>query len=132
MPDWLIPLAQTLATAAVGGGVFAGLAALIKARADARLSTETQQDEQTLKLINSLGASEEVFRKAVLGAYQEEVKARLDIDARLTVTQNQLTVVTLERDDLKRKWERAQTDLDEAHKKIRHLEDEIAALQARP
>lgn len=126
MPDWAVSLVTALIGGLFGAG---GFAAYVKARTDARLSAEAQQDEHTLKLINALGASETEFRNAVLTAYQSEVSARRDLDARLTTTQHDLTIVTLERDDLKRKLDRALTDLDQAHRKIRHMEDEIATLQ---
>lgn len=133
MPDWAVSLLTALVGGLFGAG---GLAALQRARSDARLSAEAQQDEHTLKLINALGASETEFRNAVLLAYQSEVQARRDLDSRLTTTQHDLTIVTLERDELKRKLERtqaalehAQGDLNQAHSKIRRMEDEIAVLQ---
>lgn len=126
MPDWAVSLLTALVGGLFGAG---GLVAFQRARSDARLSAEAQQDEHTLKLINALGASETEFRNAVLLAYQSEVSARRDLDSRLTTTQNQLAVVTLERDDLKRKLEHAQSDLDKAHQKIRRMENEIATLK---
>lgn len=133
MPDWLTTIAVAIISGLFGAG---GFAAYLRSRNDARLNAEAQQDEHTLKLINALGASENEFRNAVLAAYQSEVAARRDLDARLTTTQNQLAVVTLERDDLKHKLDRtqaalehAQTDLNQAHQKIRNMEAEIAVLQ---
>jgi len=134
VPDWFVNVLISFISAASGAG---GVVAYLRYRADTRLSAEAQQDKHTLDLINALGASETDFRNAVLAAYQSEVQARRDLDARLTTAQNLLTIVTLERDDLKHKLEKAQAglehaqaDLDQAHQKIRRMEDEIAALRA--
>lgn len=142
MPDWAVTILGAIIGGLFGAG---GLAAYLKVRADTRLTADAQQDEHTLKLINALGASEAEFRKAVSDAYQSEVAARRELDARLTETQKQLTIVTLERDELKRQRDadqreiealkqqvrQLQTDLSAAHEKIRHQDTEIAALQAR-
>lgn len=136
MPDWLRDIVVALIGGLFGAGGIAGLAQVLKARADARLAIEAQQDEYTLKLHQSLNASEEVFRNAVLGAYNGEVKVRREIEARLDAevkargeVEKQLTAITGERDLFKRQLEQAQTDLSAAHAKIRHLESEIAQLQ---
>lgn len=122
MPDWAVTIVTALIGGLFGAGGWAGMAQLLKARADARLAAESQQDTHTLTLFQSLNASEEVFRKAVLGAYLEEVRARREIEARLTETQSQLTIITLERDDLRNKYAAA---LD----RIRLLEGRVAELE---
>lgn len=115
MPDWALTIATALIGGLFGAGGWAGMAQLLKARADARLAVEAQQDTHTLNLYQSLNASEEVFRKAVLGTYIEEVKARQAVEARLTA-------ITLERDDLRNKYAAA---LD----RIRLLENRVAELE---
>lgn len=127
MPDWATGLLTAIVGALFGGG---GVVAFLKARADAQVAREAQQDDYTLKLINAQGASEAEFRNAVIKAYEYEVAARRDLDARLTETQKQLTITTAERDLTQRQLERTQAELDAAHAKIRHLEAEIAELQA--
>lgn len=124
MPDWAVTIVTALIGGLFGAGGWAGMAQLLKARADARLAVESQQDEHTLKLYQSLNASEEVFRKAVLGAYEGEVKARREIEARLTETQSQLTIITLERDDLRKRYEAALVRIRELEKRVGELEQE--------
>lgn len=127
MPDWLTGIIT-----AVIGGLFGagGLAAYLRIRVEARQTAASRQDEYTLKLRDSLDKDEADFRKAVYDAYLAEVGRNRDLDSRLTETQKQLTVITLERDDLKRQLDRAQADLNQAHAKIRQMEAEIAMLQA--
>lgn len=122
MPDWVVTIATALIGGLFGAGGFAGFAQILKARADAQLAAESQQDEHTLKLYQSLNASEDVFRKAVLGAYEQEVKARREIEANLRETQKQLTIITLERDSLQHKY-------DAALARIRQLESRVAELE---
>lgn len=122
MPDWAVTITTALIGGLFGAGGFAGFAQVLKARADARLAVESQQDEHTLKLYQSLNASEEVFRKAVLGAYEGEVKARRELEANYRETQKQLTIITLERDDLRNKY-------DAALDRIRQLEGRVAELE---
>lgn len=124
MPDWAVTIATALIGGLFGAGGFAGIAQLLKVRSDARLAVEAQQDEHTLKLYQSLNSSEDVFRKAVLGAYTEEVKARREVEVRLTETQNQLTIITLERDSLQNKY-------DAALVRIRELEARVAELEGK-
>lgn len=118
------------------GGVLLALVQYIRARGQNQVEAKAQRDEYSLKLINALNADEDTFRKALLETIRdlrkdlaEEQKARSDLDARLTKTQSDLTIVTLERDELRRKLDKAQIDLDQAHQKIRHMEEEIAVLQ---
>lgn len=118
----LTPIITALIGGLFGAGGWAGMAQLLKARADARLAVEAQQDTHTLNLFQSLNASEETFRKAVLAAYLDEVKARQVLEARLTETQNQLAIITQERDDLRGKYNAA---LD----RIRQLEARVAELE---
>lgn len=134
MPDWLTTLITAIISAASGAG---GVVAYLKMRQDARITLATHQDDYTLKLRDALDKDEAEFRKTVYDAFRAEVARNRELDERLTVTQKELTVVGLERDELRRKLDRTQVELDrakadlnEAHKKIRHLEDEIAALQA--
>lgn len=126
MPDWAIGILSNIISGLLGAG---GLATWLRLRADARQAAAARQDEYTLKLRDALDKDEAEFRKAVYDAYMAEVARSRELDSRLTTTQGQLTIITLERDDLKRKWERAQEDLNQAHAKIRHLETEIATLQ---
>lgn len=122
MPEWLRDIIVALIGGLFGAGGFAGIAQVLKARSDARLAVESQQDEHTLKLYQSLNASEEVFRKAVLGAYEGEVKARRELEANYRETQKQLTIITWERDDLRNKY-------DAALDRIRQLEERVAELE---
>lgn len=118
MPDWVTTLISALIGGLFGAG---GLAAYTRAKNDARLTAEAQQDDHTLKLLNALNADEAEFRKAVYEAYLAEVARNKTIDERLTTTINQLAAVTLERDLFKRQ-------LDQANERIKHLESEVARL----
>jgi len=120
MPDWLVAVLTNTISGLLGAG---GVVAWVRVRADARQAAAARQDDYTLKLRDALDKDEDVFRKAVLSAYQEEVKARRELEANLRETQKQLTVITLERDDLRSKYERA---LD----RIRQLESKVAELEA--
>lgn len=140
MPDWLIAVVSNIVSGVLGAG---GLAAWMRMRTDARQAAIAHQDEYTLKLRDALDKDEAEFRQAVYNAYLAEVARNRDLDSRLTTTQAQLTVITGERDALKREQAhtqaelertqtdltRTRTDLDQAHEKIRHLETEITQLR---
>lgn len=126
MPDWLIALMTALIGGLTGAG---GLAAWQRARSDARLAVAVQRDDYTLRLKEALDKDETAFRQAVYEAYLAEVGRNKELDSRLTEVQKQLTIAITERDIFQRQLERAQTDLQAAHEKIRHLEAQIAALE---
>jgi len=125
------------------GGILLALTQYIRARGQNRVEAKAQQDEYSIKFRAALDADEETFRKALwemVGALRQELTdertARRELDARLTETQKALTLVTLERDEVRREHERERlererlrTELDQAHKKIRALELELAALK---
>lgn len=127
MPDWAVTIVVAFLSTLSGAG---GVVAYLRWRSDTRAARESRQDDHILKLISAQDASEVQFRDAVIKAYEYEVAARRELDARLTETQKQLTIAVAERDLFQRQLERAQADLTAAHAKIRHLEDEIAQLQA--
>lgn len=120
MPDWLVSVITALIGGLSGAG---GLAAYLRMRNETRQAAAARQDDYTLRLRDALDKDEAEFRKAVYDAYQAEVGRNRDLDNRLTETQRQLTIITLERDDLKRQYDRAL-------ERIRHLEAEVAQLQA--
>lgn len=126
-PDWLISILTAIIGGLSGAG---GLAAYLRMRTETRQAAAARQDEFTLKLRDALDKDEAEFRTAVYNAYLAEVTRNRDLDDRLGETQKQLTTITGERDLFKRQLEQAQTDLSAAHAKIRHLESEIAQLQA--
>lgn len=162
--DLVLALLQIIFGAAAGG-VFMALVQYIRARGQNRNEAKAQHDEHLVQLHAALDADEGTFRAALLQTIdqlnkdlsdarkeqREERKERKELDARLTETQNQLTIITAERDSLSKeqahtqaeldrtqaeleqtKAELAQTrnDLNQAHEKIRHMGAEIAALQA--
>lgn len=127
MPDWAVTLVVAFLSTLSGAG---GVVAYLRMRTDARTAAAARQDDYTLKLRDALDKDEAEFRTAVYNAYLAEVTRNRDLDGRLTETQKQLLVITGERDSFKRQLEQAQTDLSAAHTKIRHLESEIAQLQA--
>lgn len=120
MPDWAVAIITALIGGLSGAG---GLAAYLRMRVDARQAAAARQDDYTLKLRDALDKDEAEFRKAVYEAYLAEVARNRDLDARLTTTQGQLTIITLERDSLRQKYEQA---LD----RIRQLEGKVAELEA--
>lgn len=127
MPDWLISIIIALISGLSGAG---GVVTYLRMRTDARTAAAARQDDYTLKLRDALDKDEAEFRTAVYNAYLAEVTRNRDLDGRLAETQKQLLGITGERDSFKRQLEQAQTDLSAAHAKIRHLESEIAQLQA--
>lgn len=131
-----IRIAELLFAGGVGG-VLIALAQYIRARGQNQNEATAQQDtanaqqrEYLLKLQELTNADERQLREALAQMWaetraqlREEQKERAALDARLTETQRQLTFITLERDDLRNKYERA---LD----RIRHLEGRVAELEA--
>ena len=139
------------------GGLLTALALYIRARGQNKNEARAQQDDYSIKLRAALDADEGTLRASLMAMVKDfevtardlrqalaaEEKARRELDQRLTETQKQLTVVTLERDELKRQQERdqkkiegseyqirqLQADLSAAHEKIRHMETEIAQLR---
>lgn len=119
------------------GGVFLALAQYIRARGQNQNEAMAQQDtanaqqrDYLLKLQELTNADERQLRDALAQMWaetraqlREEQKERAALDARLTETQRQLTIITLQRDELQRKYE-------QAVERIRQLEKEVAELQA--
>jgi hypothetical protein len=124
MPEWLSTIVIAVISGLFGAG---GLAAYLKVRSDARITREAQQDDHTLALINAQGASEAEFRNAVIKAYEYEVSARRDLDVRLTETQKQLTIVGLERDELKRQRDIDQRTIDGLEHQVKQLQYDLSA-----
>jgi len=127
MPDWAVQVLTAIVSGLLGAG---GFFAYLKNRGDAQLALTANRDDHTLRLRDALDKDEAEFRNAVYAAYLAEVGRNRDLAERLSDVQKQLLTVIGERDDLAQQLRRAQTDLNSAHEKIRHLETEIAVLRA--
>lgn len=139
------------------GGILLALAQYVRARGQNRNeaqalgnTADAQQRDYLLKLQELTNADERQLRETIAAMWAEtrqqlrdtqeqlrqEQQKRVELDARLTETQKQLTVITLHRDELQKKYDQAQARSDDLKQKyeqalarIRQLEKEVAELK---